>query len=157
MWEVALRGSSPYWLVRARKRWPARPSPMCARPLPSTWSAASLPMALRGPGVTTVAMTTLLLSPARAGVSAPRAPRGAWQKRRHTCATTCFPVCRLGGRLAKPSHESLKVSLGGCHVAPRVLEKGTSSGLAAAPIPGKHHRHAPDAVVRYRNCTLRRK
>lgn len=55
---------------------------------------------------------------------------------------------RLGYRLVKPSHESLKVSLRRCHVDPQVLDKGTPSGLAAAAIPGTRHSHALDAVVR---------
>ena len=42
------------------------PNPMCAKHLPSTWSAASLPMALHGPSEMTAVMTTLWRSPATA-------------------------------------------------------------------------------------------
>lgn len=56
----------------------------CARRFAIIWNAASLRMALPGPGVMTAATTTLLPIPAKAVVSARRATRGAWWRWQHT-------------------------------------------------------------------------
>jgi hypothetical protein len=59
-------------------------SPMCAKRLPNIWSAVSLRTALPVPAVVAAGTTTLLPSPAKAVESAPRAPHGAWWRRRRT-------------------------------------------------------------------------
>lgn len=64
---------------------------------------------------------------------------------------------RLGCRLVKPSHESLKVSLRRCHVAPRVLDKARRAGLRPLLYRGRATATHQTPLSGNRNCNLRRK
>ena len=67
------------------------PKPLCARRLQNIWSAASLPMALPRSLRRLRAQLLRGFFPAKAGVSAPRAPHGAWWRLRRTSLTTSSP------------------------------------------------------------------